>query len=318
MEEREIIEQTGGQIEGRPIETITAEIRILKARAGEDIIGIGQRLIEAKEQLPHGEWLPWLENEVQFSERSAQQFMRIAKEWSNPQTLADLGVSKALNLLALPPSEREDFLAEKHVVNGKEKSVEDMTARELQKAIREKKDVEDELTALRRAAKLDEDRMREEIEVLQAKIEALESQPKEVSAVEVVKDEAEEARLKAEISELKKKMADQKQKSKDLIQMEASKISRLQKEKDEAIKAEQATSDALRQQIDYLKKQLQTASSGELAAFKVHFEQAKDSVDAMWEIILRTRSSDPQQAEKLRNAAEGLVKYAQEVMDAKK
>lgn len=80
MEEREIIEQTGGQIEGRPIETITAEIRILKARAGEDIIGIGQRLIEAKEQLPHGEWLPWLENEVQFSERSAQQFMRIAKE----------------------------------------------------------------------------------------------------------------------------------------------------------------------------------------------------------------------------------------------
>ena len=60
----------------RDIETITAEILTLKQNAGDAIIGIGQRLIEAKEMLPHGAWLPWLEEQVEFSERTARNFMR--------------------------------------------------------------------------------------------------------------------------------------------------------------------------------------------------------------------------------------------------
>ena len=74
----------------RSIETITTEILTLKQDAGNAIIGIGQRLIEAKAMLPHGEWLPWLTEQVQFSERSAQNFMKLARQWSNPQALADL------------------------------------------------------------------------------------------------------------------------------------------------------------------------------------------------------------------------------------
>ena len=59
--------------------------------------------------LPHGKWIPWLTEQVEFSERTAQSFMRLAREWSNPQALADLGATKALALLALPPDERERF-----------------------------------------------------------------------------------------------------------------------------------------------------------------------------------------------------------------
>ena len=93
--------------EERDIETITSEILTLKQNAGDAIIGIGQRLIEAKGMLPHGSWLPWLEDRVEFSERTARNFMRLAREWTNRQALADLGAAKALTLLALPPEERE-------------------------------------------------------------------------------------------------------------------------------------------------------------------------------------------------------------------
>ena len=74
----------------RSIETITAEILTMKQTAGDAILGIGQRLIEAKAMLPHGEWLPWLNEQVEFSERTARNFMRLAREWTNRQALADL------------------------------------------------------------------------------------------------------------------------------------------------------------------------------------------------------------------------------------
>lgn len=97
---------------GRGIETITEEILSYKRTAGESILEIGRRLKEAKALLSHGEWLPWLSEKVEFSERSAQNFMRLADAYQNPQTLADLGASKALVLLALSPVERDEFLSE--------------------------------------------------------------------------------------------------------------------------------------------------------------------------------------------------------------
>lgn len=96
--------------EVRTIETITGDILEAKRQGGEAILTIGRCLIEAKEMLSHGEWRSWLEERVEFSERSAQRFMRLAREWSNPTTLSDLGASKALMLLALPEGERERFV----------------------------------------------------------------------------------------------------------------------------------------------------------------------------------------------------------------
>ena len=120
----------------RGIETITEEIIFYKNVGGQAVIEIGRRLTEAKAQLKHGEWLPWLREKVEFSETSAQNFMRIAREYGNTHLVGDLGASKALVLLALPASERENFAQEKHVVNGEEKSVSEMSKRELEEAIR--------------------------------------------------------------------------------------------------------------------------------------------------------------------------------------
>jgi Protein of unknown function (DUF3102) len=80
----------------------------------------GDLLLLAKAECPHGSWLPWLRANFKFSERTAQDYMRIAREWpnlvgSNPQRTADLNLQEAIKLLtdstpittkttALPPS----------------------------------------------------------------------------------------------------------------------------------------------------------------------------------------------------------------------
>ncbi len=61
--------------EERSITTITDEIIFYKSVGGQAVIEIGKRLMEAKAQLKHGEWLPWLSEKVEFSETSAQRFM---------------------------------------------------------------------------------------------------------------------------------------------------------------------------------------------------------------------------------------------------
>lgn len=124
--------------EDKPLDLITEEILFYKRQAGGAIIEIGKRLLEAKSQLSHGEWLPWLREKVDISERRAQDFMRIAREYSKSAEIADLGASKALSLLALPESERAEFASETHLVNGAEKSVSEMTAKELKTAIEER------------------------------------------------------------------------------------------------------------------------------------------------------------------------------------
>ena len=124
----------------RTIETVTEEILDIKQRVTEDFMELGQRLCEAKELLPHGEWLPWLEGRVQFSERTAQKFMQLAREYeANPKLASDLGSEKAFALLALPKEEREQIAREGMVVDGKTKPAADLTKREIQQAVKERK-----------------------------------------------------------------------------------------------------------------------------------------------------------------------------------
>jgi hypothetical protein len=61
----------------------------------------GDLLIEVKSRLPHGEWLPWLVANCEFSERSAQGYMRLAREWDTVSRWAsDLPLRDALALLS--------------------------------------------------------------------------------------------------------------------------------------------------------------------------------------------------------------------------
>ncbi|MDL2288938.1 DUF3102 domain-containing protein, partial [Oscillospiraceae bacterium OttesenSCG-928-F05] len=129
---------TGVLAEHRDLNIITAEIQFYNRQAGESLLEIGRRLNEAKDQLEHGEWLNWLGQSVGYSDATAQRLMRLARNYDDPALVTELGASKALALLALPDPERETFLEETHEVDGEEKSVADMSKRELEKAVRER------------------------------------------------------------------------------------------------------------------------------------------------------------------------------------
>ena len=70
-------------------------------------IEAGSLLLEAKEQLKHGQWLPWLRDHCIMSERTAQLYMRCAKSRETIEKqirngVADLSLNEAAAMLALP------------------------------------------------------------------------------------------------------------------------------------------------------------------------------------------------------------------------
>lgn len=72
----------------------------------EHAMAAGDLLIEAKELVPHGQWLPWLAENCELSERTAQLYMRTAKnreaiELQIRNGVADLTLNEAAALLFL-------------------------------------------------------------------------------------------------------------------------------------------------------------------------------------------------------------------------
>lgn len=68
----------------------------------------GRLLNEAKLAEGHGGWTAWLEQNVEFSVRTAQGYMRVAERWPElkAQRVADLSLRGALKLLAAPAEDR--------------------------------------------------------------------------------------------------------------------------------------------------------------------------------------------------------------------
>ena len=285
--------------ERRTIGAITREILQLKNDAGNAILGIGQRLLEAKAMLPRGEWLPWLTERVEFSERQAQRFMKLAQEWSNPTALSDLGATKALALLALPPEERQKFLSENHIVDGEEKSVIDMTSRELEKAVKERDEalhaaeaaraaaetadqsrakMEADMTALKQlhqAAQTAEAQAREALAEAQSELKALREKPVEV-AVEVDQGALQEARREAETR----------------MQAKVDKAAEAQKKAEEQRKKAEEELAAVRQQLEAAQQtERQAAISGDkdLALFELLFSQGNEAVNKLHGLLLKVR-----------------------------
>jgi len=67
----------------------------------------GELLLEAKATVKHGEWLKWLENNFEDSERTAQTYMRLVKELPNLESekrnaVADLPLRDAVKMLSEP------------------------------------------------------------------------------------------------------------------------------------------------------------------------------------------------------------------------
>ena len=275
----------------RDIEVITEEILSLKQTAGDAILSIGDRLIEAKGMLTHGEWLSWLEDRVEFTERTAQRFMRLAREWRNPTALSDLGATKALTLLALPPEEREKFIGEIHVVNGEEKSVSDMTSRELEQAVKDAEQARaDARTAEEARAKMEAD-----LRIVKANLEARQAESEKYRAeTDALRTELEE--LKARPVDVAVMTVDQEKLDKarsDAISEMQSKVDRAEAARGKAEEARRAAEAALEEARTKLEAAVKTerketiAADADLAAFELLFGQVMDIANKMRGILLK-------------------------------
>jgi hypothetical protein len=72
----------------------------------------GEKLLLAKAQVEHGQWLPWLAgNCPAIAERTARAYMRLARNWAQlnlkSATVADLTINDALKLLNAPDSDSD-------------------------------------------------------------------------------------------------------------------------------------------------------------------------------------------------------------------
>lgn len=302
----------------REISIITEEILFYKRQAGGAIIEIGNRLVEAKEMLPHGDWLPWLRDTVKFSERSAQRFMKLAKEYGKSAKLADLGASKALALLTLPEEERDAFMEVPHEVNGEAKQVSDMSVRELEQAIRERDEARkamEQAQAEARSAQDSRAKMEADMALLKTRYEQAQAQAaaeKEAEGQAAREAEERAARLQRELEELKAApvdvavmAVDQEALDKARAEAVAEVQAKLDRAKEAKIKADEkrkvaeealSAANARLEELAREAKKAALAADKEMTTFAVLFEQGKETANKMHGILLKLQSREDQSA----------------------
>ena len=300
--------------EGRTIEVITGDILEAQRKGGEAVLTIGKCLIEAKDMLPHGEWLPWLAEKVGYSEKTAQNFMRLAREFSNPQAIADLGATKALKLLALPPDEREKFVADHNVI--------DMTTRQLEQAIKERDEARaaaERAAADQRTAEQARDKMAEDMKFLNVRLAGA-KEDREQAMQDVARLEAELADLKAKPVEVAvETVMDQAAIDKARADAIAEMQEKLDKAKEAAAKARdkqkqaEASVEVLKRSLeerDKSEKKAAIAGDKELAQFEVLFNQGQELANKLHGLLLKARGREDQ------TAAQGMEKALKALAEA--
>lgn len=158
------------QVMERTPAIIAGEINYIKRQAQQTLLAasveIGRKLNEAKALVPHGMWEDWLTENVDYSQSTANNLMRIATEYgdeqvslfsgkSNSETFASLTYSQAVALFALPMDQRQEFV-ENH-------NMEDLSTRELKEEIAALKAETEKRDEIIREMEVEGNEMRERI-----------------------------------------------------------------------------------------------------------------------------------------------------------
>ena len=336
----------------REIGVVTAEVRELKRQAQTMAltyaIEIGRRLAEAKAILPHGSWGEWLEKEVEFSQSTAGNYMKLFEAYGNQQmslfgifgnsqTIANLDYTKALKLLAVPEEEREAFAEEVDAGN--------LSVRELEAAIRERNEaraqaeeerqkaaeyeeaLEEAETARDQAMELaahaeylkkraeDAERLRGEmaakLEDTVIKLQDALNNPKIPDGERLKIEKA--ARQQGEVAGQKKLEEAQRKAQRDAeaaAKKAAEELEAARKQAADAAAAQRAAEAA----ADAARRELEEArarikmSSPDVAAFKTMFDALQGQIAKIEELLNRIRENDPGTAEKLAAALNAVGK----------
>ena len=275
----------------------------------------GRRLNVIKERLPHGEWESWAQNNLKFSLRKANNMMKLAEKtedensfFANPQSLADIGITKVWALLSAP----EDVA--KEVVENPDAA--EMTTREFKEEIRRLKEKNAELKkeledSADESQNLQSD-LRTQIDQLVAELKIYEENPakseeteKEIADLKTQLEKANTAlekekknmeKAKASIEEEKQKAADEAAKT---AKEEA--LAKFKEDNKLLIESNQQAAE----EIDRLQRLLENNSQPEIAEFKVHSDQLQKSFLSCRDCI--GKITDIEKAAKMRMALKTIM-----------
>ena len=139
------------ETEADQLARLAAEINTIKAQTLAMVqnatLEIGKRLIQAKGAVGHGNWSKWLADNVDYSERTAQNIISIYERFGNgqqklfgatadPEQVAKLNRSQMLALMSIKDEEQCFEFMEEH-----KEDLQDMSKRELEAAIKELNEV---------------------------------------------------------------------------------------------------------------------------------------------------------------------------------
>ena len=276
----------------------------------------GERLIEIKGRLAHGEFESWCKDNLTFSKRKAENMMRWSQKckdensiFSKTQTFTDLGISKVWALLAAPEDVAEEVIKE---------GASDMSVRELQEEISRLKLEKEKVEGLARATEEEQANLEEEIEILKRQLEEArrESERKAEKGNSQSTSETEE-----EIEQLKKKLEAAEtnlQKTKEKLKTEKNSSDKkieeaISKAKAEAQKeAEAKTSKSLeditkkyeesQSVINKLQTALANSENKALAIFKVKSDLLQESFNSCLASIEDVAAEDQDKGDKMKAA----------------
>ena len=206
---------------------IAGEINYIKRQAQQTLLAasveIGRKLNEAKALVPHGLWEDWLTENVDYSQSTANNLMRIATEYgdeqvslfsgkSNSETFASLTYSQAVALFALPMDQRQEFV-ENH-------DMEDLSTRQLKEEIAALKAETEKRDEIIRVMEVEGNELREKIGRLEEENEEAERNYKSAAdALEekkmILQDALKGKRDAEAMFDAAKKLADANAKEKD-------------------------------------------------------------------------------------------------------
>lgn len=333
--------ESGNRLQQLAVEIITFD-RQAKITAVSCAIEIGERLLEAKDLVPHGEWGKWLKENVNYSQSTANNFMRLYKEYgnnqgslfttvTNSQAIMNLDVSKALALTVLPPEEREEFVAEH--------DVEQMSTRDLKEALQENRELKQQQQQLQKqleekdrqvketSAQLDtaiteRQKMQEKLsetvnqnagyeKSLQVKIDAAKKLEQEKKAAEEKRRESEQKvqQLQRQIDALKEQKLQPDQQMIGQLRAEAEKQAQQQfQEQIEKLTQEKERAEQKAQQAEEKNRQLESKASSvqsrELIVFDEKFKAFQDNYNQLNTLIAKMEDAT---AGKVREAVKKLL-----------
>lgn len=289
-----IVEAQYEIVQERTLPVIISEIKIIEQHvtktAIEGAIQIGERLQEAKELAGHGNFGQWCQENLNYSQDTAQKFMKLAREYggqnnvlANTAMSRNFSISNALSLLKVPEEDREQFV--------EEHQVEDMTNKELEEEIRQ---LNEEKASRERTIEVLNNSMRNEAEKLlqaQHEIEDLKRQLDDAS-VEAV-DPKEVEKLKAKLEKTEAALEKEKEKLKKEKDDRQAAIDKELKAAGDAMQEQAKKSiESLQKEVDRLKRREQKTGNETLLKFKILVDQLQDVFRQAGECILAEEDQD--------------------------